>query len=77
MERDKEKSIERDKKKQKRKTENFFQILASFGIIISSLIIGYLFFKKNPELFITTIGVGVAISQTALVIITNIFKSED
>ncbi|MBN3946268.1 MAG: hypothetical protein HWQ38_07165 [Nostoc sp. NMS7] len=77
LERDKEKSIERDKKKQKKKTENFFQLLASLGIILSSLIIGYLFFKKKPELFITTIGVGVAISQTALVIITNIFNSED
>ncbi|MBD2420458.1 hypothetical protein H6G54_22675 [Anabaena cylindrica FACHB-243] len=75
--RDKEKSKENKQKKKKKETENFLQVFSSLGIILIFIVIGYVFFKQKPDIFITTIGVGVAISQTALIVITNIFNSED
>jgi dCTP deaminase len=77
LEKERQIRIKRDLKKRKKRTKNLLQILSSTGIIASSVIIGYLFFKKNPQSFITTIGVGVAISQTALVVITNLFEDDD
>jgi deoxycytidine triphosphate deaminase len=48
--------------------------VACLGIIPLSLIAGYILFRKNTELFITTAGLGVALSQTGLALINNVIK---
>lgn len=77
LEREREKRLKRDKKKRVKRRKNLFQIFSSISIILGSIIIGYLFFKNNPQLFVTIVGVGVAVSQTALVVITNVFEDDE
>jgi deoxycytidine triphosphate deaminase len=66
----------RNKQQQKlAKRRSLVYHILSLCIIPLSLVVSYMFFRNNTELFITTVGLGVALSQTGLAVINNVNKT--
>ncbi|OUL17431.1 hypothetical protein BV372_35120 [Nostoc sp. T09] len=66
-----------EKKKIARRRNFNIRILISLGTIPLSLLMGYLFFNNNLELFIAVAGLGATLSQTALAVISSRLNDDD